>query len=96
MVSDHLPPLEGGVNAYKELGYLAGHEDAEHLNRLFIIRDGKPMKVPLIHYYEIPGIVYDYVTDGEFCKTRKCAYKGNTPDPAILKDRYLRLMATAL
>ena len=96
MVSDHLPPLEGGVNTYKELGYLAGHEDAEHLNRLFIIRDGKPMKVPLIHYYDIPPIVYDYVTDGEFCKTHKCAYEGNPQDQSILKDRYLRLMATAL
>jgi len=96
MVSDHLPPLEGGVNTYKQLGYLGNREDAEHMNRLFIIRDGKPMTVPLIHYYDIPAIIYDYLTDGAYCKNYKCAHLGNPQDPAVLQDNYLHLMAAAL
>ncbi|MDD4004729.1 MAG: sulfatase-like hydrolase/transferase [Elusimicrobiaceae bacterium] len=81
---------------YEKLGYLPGQANATRITRIFIMRDGKPVVYPLIHHYDIPGIVLDYVTDGAYCKRYRCGHLGQPPDPRELKAQYMHLMAQAL
>lgn len=90
---------DGGVSfgtsrdQYAKLGYLPNMEKPTRTTRLFILRDGKPVVYPLIHHYDIPAIVLDYVTDGAYCKKYSCAHLGHAADVKTLERRYLQIMA---
>lgn len=78
---------------YRNLGYLNGQKQALRTTRLFIMRDGKPAAYPLIHHYDIPAIVLDYVTNGEYCKKYPCAHLGKPAGETELLNRYRHIMA---
>ena len=97
LVSDHVPPLRNGPNTYEALAYLDGVEDAYYYNRLAIIDRGQPKVWPLIHHYEIPALVLNYLSEGAYCQIQGCSFTGNG-DAAGEEERlkaYLRLMAHA-
>ena len=97
LVSDHVPPLRNGPNTYEALDYLDGAEDAYYQNRLAIIDRGKPEVWPLIHHYEIPALVLNYLSQGAYCQTQECSFAGgavaSTEDERL--RAYLQLMAHA-
>ncbi|MDP3478199.1 MAG: LTA synthase family protein [Desulfoprunum sp.] len=97
IVSDHLPPLQGQTT-YQKLGYLDNREDSIHLNRILIIEDGKVKKYTLIHHYDVPKIILNYLTKGEYCRGKTCGFVENKfiQDRATMHDQYLRLMAHAI
>ncbi|MBU0500365.1 MAG: sulfatase-like hydrolase/transferase [Gammaproteobacteria bacterium] len=94
-LADHLPFLGGGPERYKALGYLHNTKDSVYHNRVLVIQDGKPRKLPTIHHFGVPYLVYDYLTDGGFCENFECpiAYPY---DKEQLRERYHYLMANAV
>ena len=97
LVSDHVPPLRNGPNTYEALDYLDGVEDAYYQNRLAIIDRGKPEVWPLIHHYDIPALILNYLSQGAYCKTQDCSFTGDI-DTSTEDERlraYLQLMAHA-
>ena len=97
LISDHVPPLRNGPNTYEALAYLDGIENANYHNRLAIIDRGQPRVWPLIHHYEIPALILNYLSEGNYCHTQRCSFTGNgeTSSQGELLDAYLLLMAHA-
>jgi phosphoglycerol transferase MdoB-like AlkP superfamily enzyme len=97
LVSDHVPPLRNGPNTYKALNYMDGVEKANYHNLLAIIDRGQPQVWPLIHHYEIPAMVLNYLSNGFYCREHGCSFtdKAGATYERDLVNAYLRLMAHA-
>lgn len=95
VVADHLPVLRAGPESYARLGYLNNIEDAVYHNRILVVRDGKPKKYPTMHHFSIPDLVYDYLTDGAYCRDYPCAAR-YPYDKERLRERYRYLLANAV
>ena len=95
VVADHLPVLRAGPDSYVKLGYMNNIKDAVYHNRILVIRDGKPKKYPTMHHFSIPDLVYDYLTDGAYCKDYPCATR-YPYEKERLRDRYRYLLANAV
>jgi len=72
LVSDHVPPLEEGIQSYKKFAYLDNAEGSTHMNRIVVVEDGKVVRHDTIHHYDIPSLIYDYLTGQRFCAQNKC------------------------
>lgn len=95
LVSDHLPPLEGGFETYDRLGYLkSGPKDRFHRNRFIVFRDGKAETHPIFHHYNIYRLILDYVTNGQYCKLKPCNFTYPLSNEA-LRDDYRIIMGLA-
>jgi phosphoglycerol transferase MdoB-like AlkP superfamily enzyme len=97
LISDHVPPLRNGPNTYQALGYMNDIENADYYNRIAIINRGVPEKRPVMHHYEVPSLILDYLSHGAWCKTGHCAYANSTEnsDRKQWLEPYMRLMAHA-
>ena len=97
LVSDHLPPLDNGTQAYEELRYMDNMENAYYYNRLMIIENGSPVVYKDMSHYDLPDVVYDYITGGQHCSQKACAFlDGNTTQERwTFLEKYLTLMAHA-
>lgn len=97
LVSDHVPPLRNGLNTYRELAYMGNIKDSYHYNRILIIENGRPVRYRTMHHYEVGRLVYNYITNGRFCRSAECEFLDGgrkTSRPAYF-TRYLSLMAHA-
>jgi len=96
LISDHVPPLRNGANTYNALRYMGNEEQSYYYNRIAIVEDGKPVKYPPLHHYDLPDVIANYLTEGRYCKAQQCDYmrRESKPREASL-DRYLALMAHA-
>ncbi len=92
LVADHLPPLREGVAAYERLGYLGGAEDAHHRTLLAVLENGRPVPQGELHHYDVPKLVYGFITDGQYCDGDRCAQRSESR----LRDEYMRVMAHAV
>jgi len=72
LVSDHVPPLDEGIQSYKDFRYLDNIDDSIHLNRILVMEDSKVVRHKTIHHYNIPSLVYDYLTSRRYCAQNKC------------------------
>jgi phosphoglycerol transferase MdoB-like AlkP superfamily enzyme len=97
IVSDHVPPLQG-LTTYQKLRYLDNREDSIHLNRILVVEDGKVKKYATIHHFDVPKMILNYLTKGEYCREKSCGYVQNKllDDREEMHDQYLRLMAHAI
>ncbi len=97
IISDHVPPLRNGPNTYEALAYLDGVEDAYYHNRLAIVDRGEPKVWPVIHHYEIPALILNYLSKGVYCQTQDCSFAvdGDTASEEERLNAYLTLMAHA-
>lgn len=91
IVSDHLPPLDRGVKSYEDFRYLNNAQDSTHLNRILIVENGRVVRHKTIHHYEVPSVIYDYLTNNRFCAENNC-----TPPNAEREEKYMSLMARAV
>ena len=71
-MSDHVPPLGDGVNSYKDFRYLDNADDSTHLNRIVVVEDGQVVQHKTIHHYDVPSLIYDYLTGERFCAQHNC------------------------
>ncbi len=67
LVSDHVPPLQG-LTTYKKLRYLDNRKDNLHLNRILFIEDGRVRTHATIHHYDVPKIILNYLSQGQYCR----------------------------
>jgi phosphoglycerol transferase MdoB-like AlkP superfamily enzyme len=97
LVSDHVPPLQG-LTTYKKLRYLDNRKDNLHLNRILFIEDGRVRTHATIHHYDVPKIILNYLSQGQYCRENLCGFNGNKllADRDGLRNDYLRLMAHAI
>lgn len=97
LVSDHVPPLRNGPNTYRELAYLDNIEHNYYYNRLLVVENGRPRAYDRIRHFDLPELVLDYLTNGEFCRDGQCAYLAGAAvqDREAYLDAYYSLMAHA-
>jgi len=93
-LADHLPMLGGWKERYNALNYLNNIEDNIYHNRILVVQDGKPKKLPTIQHFGVPYLVYDYLTDGGFCKNFDCPIEYPV-EKEKLRERYRYLLANA-
>lgn len=97
LVADHVPPLVYGPDTYRALNYLGNIENSYYHNRLLIVENGAATTYNTIHHYNMPQLVFNYLTAGQFCQREACAHL----DKTIISDKtkylpgYYRLMAHA-
>lgn len=91
VVSDHLPPLGKGVKSYTSFRYLNNIGDNTHLNRIIVVENGTVVHHETIHHYEIPQLIYGYLTGNKFCAEHTCAVAEEE-----LETKYMSLMARAV
>jgi hypothetical protein len=91
MVSDHLPPLTEGMKSYRKFRYLDNIANSIFLNRLLVVENGKVVRHETMHHYEIPALVYEYLTSEGFCAENDCH-----PSASARRDKYMSLMAHAV
>jgi phosphoglycerol transferase MdoB-like AlkP superfamily enzyme len=98
LVSDHLPPLTYGPNTYRAMNYLNGVENDIYLNRIYFIENGKPTKFNTIHHYDLPQIILNYVTRGDYCKEEYCGFEEAQTEAGKMayRDEYMTIMARAM
>ena len=98
LVSDHLPSLDQGPVTYRSLNYLAGVEGDIHLNRIYFIENGKVTHHRTINHYDVPRIVLDYVTRGEYCQDGDCDFtpEENPEEKTVYWEEYMTIMARAM
>ncbi|MEN8106818.1 MAG: sulfatase-like hydrolase/transferase [Pseudomonadota bacterium] len=97
IVSDHVPPLRNGPNTYRELAYMDNIENSYYYNRLLIIENGQPVVYRRMRHFDLPDVVLDYITGGQYCRAQDCPHLTDTPlqDRMSYLDRYYTLMAHA-
>ncbi|MCL1980943.1 MAG: sulfatase-like hydrolase/transferase [Proteobacteria bacterium] len=97
LVSDHLPPGQHGRRSFQKLRYLDNSNDNIHMNRIMIIEEGKAKKYAVMHHYDIPAMVYNFVSNGMYCKVNTCGFVDNKllDDRMQRHDDYMRIMAHA-
>jgi hypothetical protein len=100
LVSDHLPSLTFGPNTYRDLNYLDQAEDFIHLNRIYVLENGRAVRYTDIHHYDVPKIILDYVTQDKAGKSRiakKTVSPPNGPvDMQTYREQYMTIMANAM
>ncbi|WP_432823952.1 hypothetical protein, partial [Trichloromonas sp.] len=98
LVSDHLPALAYGPNTYRALNYLGGVDEDIHLNRIFFIENGKVVQYKTIHHYDLPKIVLNYVTRGQYCQSGNCSESKGTTEKSTtaFREEYMTIMARAM
>jgi hypothetical protein len=72
LMSDHLPPFDEGTKSYKEFRYLDNIDDSTHMNRIVVVEDGKVVRHKTIHHYNVPSLIYDYLTSQRYCAQNNC------------------------
>jgi phosphoglycerol transferase MdoB-like AlkP superfamily enzyme len=92
-ISDHLPPLIEGTQSYRKFGYLENAEGSTFMNRILVIENGKNVKYPTIHHYDVPSLIYNYLTDGKYCAAQTCNLFKTVRSKEEYEQAYLRLMA---
>jgi len=90
LVSDHVPPLDKGTESYKDFRYLDNIDDSIHMNRILVVEDGKVVRHQTIHHYQVPSLIYDYLTGDKFCGQHNC-----DPSAGERKEQYMLLMSRA-
>jgi len=90
LVSDHVPPLDEGIDSYKNFRYLDNVADSIHMNRILVVENGKVVRHETIHHYQVPSLIYDYLTGEQFCAKHNC-----DPSADSRKDQYMLLMSRA-
>ncbi len=97
LVSDHVPPLQFGPNTYRDLRYLDNRKDNIHMNRVLIIENGEARKYTTIHHYDMPKLVLNYITQGDYCRENSCGFAENklNDDRLAMHGKYMGLMAHA-
>ena len=97
LVSDHVPPGQYGARSFQKLRYLDNSKDSMKMNRIMIVEAGKAKKYAVIHHYDIPALVYNFISNGLYCKTNTCGFMENKllDDRKQRHDDYMRIMAHA-
>lgn len=95
LISDHLPPLQGGFDAYDALGYLSKDlSDRFYRNRLLVFRGGKLEKQDLFYHFNIYRLILDFVSNQGYCRTKPCDFRYPLNKEAF-RDDYHILMGLA-
>lgn len=97
LVSDHVPQLSDGTNSYRRLHYMDNVANSYFYNRLMIIENGRPIVYDDMMHYDLPDIVYNYITSGNYCHQETCAFLDTIPskDRWSFVDKYYTIMAHA-
>jgi hypothetical protein len=72
VLSDHLPPLPGGVAAYHSLGYLpeisGSSAQGVYETMLIVLDRGVPERIDPVCHFEVPRLVLNKLSNGKYCE----------------------------
>ncbi|MDD1606586.1 MAG: LTA synthase family protein [Methylococcaceae bacterium] len=71
IMGDHVPTL-GGIQFYEKMAYRNNEEDSIHKPSAFYIINSKFVKKDGLHQYDLITMMFDYLTDNQYCKTYPC------------------------
>ncbi len=91
LMSDHVPPLDEGVQSYKDFRYLDNSDDSMHMNRIVVVENGSVVRHKTIHHYDVPSLIFDYLTSQKFCAQNKCELSS-----AERENKYMLLISRAV
>ncbi len=91
-ISDHLPPLSYGKRSYQRLQY----QQPIYQVPLLVIEAGEVRQYPLLHHYDIPDLIQNYLTQGKHCQQQPCNLEHEQKPKAAYEADYKRFMAHAL
>ncbi|MBF0584433.1 MAG: LTA synthase family protein [Magnetococcales bacterium] len=86
LVSDHLPPLPGGIGEYDTLGYFQNVPDRLLINRLLVFRAGKIEKYDKFTHFNLYRLILDFVTDQAYCRAMPCNFTYPVDKEALRND----------
>ncbi len=97
LISDHVPPLRNGPNTYNALKYMGNKEGSYYHNRLAIIENGEFKVYPVMRHYDLPSLVLNSISNGDYCRNNDCVFMNaeNKPARETYMENYMRLMAHA-
>jgi phosphoglycerol transferase MdoB-like AlkP superfamily enzyme len=97
IVSDHVPPLQG-FPTYRTFRYLDNCPNSIYLNRILVVKNGVVQSPVTIHHYDVPKLILDYLSQGQYCREHDCGFTRNVllSDRESRHDDYMRLMAHAI
>jgi phosphoglycerol transferase MdoB-like AlkP superfamily enzyme len=91
LVSDHVPPLNEGMKSYRDFRYLDNIDDSIHMNRIVVVENGEVVRHKTIHHYEVPSLIYDYLTERGYCAQNPCDLSASA-----LEKKYRLLISRAV
>ena len=56
-----------------------------------MVEDGKVVRHKTIHHYNVPSLIYDYLTGEKYCAQNNC-----DPSSAEREDKYMLLISRAV
>ncbi len=96
LVADHLPMLPAGEEDLDRLGYrgrvLGGRRDRVYEVPLIVVDGGRLVRPPLLHHFDLPALVLDHLTGGEYCKAKRCAFGRLETDRQQYVNEYLTVL----
>jgi phosphoglycerol transferase MdoB-like AlkP superfamily enzyme len=96
VMSDHLPPLSGGPKHYQQLGYMDGGDDSVYYNRIYVIDKAVPVRYTAISHYDLPDLVVNILTDGDYCRSNSCNFIDQQRSRDSYFEAYMGLLAEEL
>ena len=98
LVSDHLPPLSYGPGTYRKLKYLGKSRDVTHMNRIYVVENGQPVRYDTIHHYDIPQIILNYVGGEKYNPHNPASSDSRSAcfDTTGFHEQYMVIMANAM
>jgi len=90
IMGDHVPKL-AGTQFYKDMGYRHNEEAGFHKPPAFYIVNSQFVKKDDTHQYDLMTIMFDYLTDNQYCKNYPCQRSHE-----VLEYQYNMNMARAL
>ncbi len=94
LVSDHLPPLPGGIGDYDTMGYFQNVSDRLLVNRFLVFRGGKMERYEKFAHFNIYRLILDFVTDHAYCRTLPCHF-GYPLDREAYRNDYRTIIGLA-
>jgi phosphoglycerol transferase MdoB-like AlkP superfamily enzyme len=93
VMGDHVPKLDG-TPFYKAMGWRSNYNDIEdgiHRPSAFYIANGQFVKKDDLHQYDMMTMMFDYLTEQQYCKAYPCQRNNE-----LLEYQYNMDMARAL
>ncbi|MEW6088683.1 MAG: sulfatase-like hydrolase/transferase [bacterium] len=95
LVSDHLPFFVDSDD-YSLFGYLENIENANKYNRIYIVENGEPVKYDTIFHHDIPTLILNYITGGQYLLENHYDFGLRPIDKSKYYEKYMRFMAHAI
>ena len=73
-----------------------GGDEAVYYNRIYVVEKTIPVRYTSIAHYDLPDLVVNYLTDGEYCRSNTCNFGDQPRSRDSYFEAYMGLLAEEL